>query len=144
MKILAIDYGTKQIGIAVSNSAGTIAFPHSIIKNDRLLFTALRDIIHTENVEKIIVGKPEYNTQTEFYKSVEKFILDLEKTLPMPIETVDELLTSESAHKASLQKQAKAGRKKTSSTTTPQQKNRHDLAAVLILENYINAFHTPF
>lgn len=137
MKILAIDYGTKQIGIAISNAAGTIAFPHSVIEHNHLLFKTLRKLIYTENVEKIIVGKPEYNKKTMFYKSVEKFICELNGLLRIPVESIDELLTSESARNTSLQTQKITRRRKTTAAAANKQKNRHDLAAVCILENYI-------
>ena len=48
MKYMGIDYGTKRIGIAVSDDGGTIAFPRVVIQNTPKLFTELLDIIKSE------------------------------------------------------------------------------------------------
>ena len=121
MKTLAIDYGTKEIGLATSNDKGTIAFPHSVIENNNAL-KSIQQIVTKEGIEKIVVGVPEYNKETDVYKKITNFIQTLKTTLSIPIETQDELLTSQAAQKKS-----------------PQQKNRHDLAAQIILEDYLSS-----
>ena len=140
MKLLAIDYGSKHIGIAISSKKGTIAFPHSVIENNSRLFKILLTLIQEEGIDKVIVGAPEYNKNTAFYQSVEKFIPKLAQTLTIPVESFDELLTSETARKS------EAARRVSKHAGVPpprrQQKNRHDLAAVLILESYITRTHS--
>lgn len=56
MKYLGIDYGSKRIGVAVSNIEGTIAFPRSTFPNDRTLMPALVELAKSERVERIVVG----------------------------------------------------------------------------------------
>lgn len=56
MKYLGIDYGAKRIGIAVSDSLGTIAFPRATLTNDAVALSALKKIIEDEKIEAIVVG----------------------------------------------------------------------------------------
>ena len=53
---LGIDYGSKRIGIAVSNAEGTIAFPRGMFLNDKNLMTDLAQMAEDENIEAIVVG----------------------------------------------------------------------------------------
>ncbi|MEK9165737.1 MAG: Holliday junction resolvase RuvX [Patescibacteria group bacterium] len=124
MKILAIDYGAKKIGLAVSDKKGRIAFPFGVVNNDAGLIERLKKIIKQEEIEKIIVGAPRYNPKTELYYQIETFINNLEANFDLPIKTHDELLTSKAAQKIK-------------SDATSKAKSDHDLAAMLILEDYL-------
>lgn len=115
MKILAIDYGTKHIGLAVSNARETVALPFGVLKNDDSLIKSIARIVKEEGVGKIVVGTPDYNTQTPLYQEIQRFIAALKSSLALPVISEDELLTS--------------GHGK--------QKSRHDLAACRILESYL-------
>jgi putative holliday junction resolvase len=59
MKILAVDPGEKRIGLAISDPTGTIARPLCIIKHESRQKDAqkIAEIVHTENVEMIVVGQ---------------------------------------------------------------------------------------
>lgn len=120
MKLLGIDYGTKHIGLATSNNTGTICWPFLVIQNDAKTIQSIKKTIQEERIEKVVVGLPEYNKETPFYKNIKTFIKNLEREISLPIETYDELLTSEQAKR-----------------TRPQPKDRHDMAAQLILEGYV-------
>ena len=56
MRYLGIDYGTKHIGIAVSDDAGSFAFPRKIILNDAKLFDSLLRVIESERAGEIVIG----------------------------------------------------------------------------------------
>jgi putative Holliday junction resolvase len=56
VKYLGIDYGTKRLGVAVSDPNGTIAFPRTTLPNDGGLMKALLDTVKNERIERIIVG----------------------------------------------------------------------------------------
>ena len=120
MKLLAIDYGTKNIGLAVSNKNGTIAFPFAVLQNNLQFLHILKKIIHDEEIEQVIIGVPHYRDDTAFFKHLQKFIVSLKKKLMVPIETYDELLSSQAAKKR-----------------LPS-KDRHDVAAQIILEGYLD------
>ena len=100
MKILAIDYGTKNIGLAMSDEDRKIAFPYATLRGasrDKSVafFKVIEDIKNickTEEVEKIIVGMPvnllgDKTTTTEL---VFEFIKELEKNINISIEEIDE------------------------------------------------------
>jgi len=57
MRYLGIDYGTKKIGLALSDEAGTMGFPHAILYNSRKLVDDLLSIISEKKVESIIIGE---------------------------------------------------------------------------------------
>ncbi|KKS54039.1 MAG: hypothetical protein A2445_04110 [Candidatus Jacksonbacteria bacterium RIFOXYC2_FULL_44_29] len=125
MKILAIDFGQKNIGLAVSNQNETIAFPHSVLTNDRQLLRNLEKIVSTEGVEKIVLGESLYKKNTKNNEQLIQFKQELTQRLNLPIDCEDELLTSEAIR--AIKPQTK--------------KHRHDLAAMLILEAYLKRKH---
>lgn len=57
-KIMGIDYGSKKVGVAISNPERTIAFPKTIVSNKGLddITSKIISIANEENVEKIIIG----------------------------------------------------------------------------------------
>jgi putative Holliday junction resolvase len=57
MKYLGIDYGTKKIGIAISNDDGTLAFPRSIISNTKDAIPTIAEIVAQEKIEHIVMGE---------------------------------------------------------------------------------------
>jgi len=120
MKLLCLDYGTKTIGLAITNQAGNIAFPFTNLKNSDQFINKLKKNIKQNQIEKIIIGLPKYKKNTKFYQETKKFIQKL-KNNKIPIITQDELLTSQAAKKI----------------TDSKLKNRHDLAAMLILQDYL-------
>ena len=120
MKLLAIDYGSKTIGLAISNNAGTIAFPHATLARTSGVIKNLKKIIADQGIQEIIVGIPSYKTDTPFYRDLQKFISALKAACDVPVRTQDELVTSREA------KNRSGGRD-----------DRHDLAAQIILETYL-------
>jgi putative Holliday junction resolvase len=56
MRFLGVDYGSKTIGIAVSDDAGGFAFPRDTIANDAKVFSVLAKMIADEKIEGIVVG----------------------------------------------------------------------------------------
>ena len=56
MKYLGIDFGTKRVGLAVSDDAGAIAFPRATLPNDAQLFSQLVELVKNEKIGSIVVG----------------------------------------------------------------------------------------
>ncbi len=56
MKYLGIDFGTKRIGLAVSDEAGQIAFPKFVWPNDKSLLEKTKSLIKQENIGAIVFG----------------------------------------------------------------------------------------
>lgn len=103
-RIVAIDYGKKRTGIAVSDTLQIIANGLTTVPTHEL-FDFLMDYVKREPVERIIIGMPKQmnNQPSENVKNIIPFVNRLRKALPeIPIEFVDERFTSVLAHQAML------------------------------------------
>lgn len=103
-RLLAIDYGKKRTGIAVTDTLQLIANGLTTVPTHELLAFIL-DYVSREPVERILVGLPKQmnNEASENMKRIEPFVRSLQKKLPdVPVEYVDERFTSVLAHRAML------------------------------------------
>jgi len=101
--ILAIDYGLKRVGLAISDPERSFAFPCDVIENKSYdyLISQINNLILEREVDLILVGMP-YNMnksnsdmiKNEMEKNVELFINQLQKSIKVPLKTVDERLSS--------------------------------------------------
>lgn len=97
--ILSIDYGLKRIGLAVSDSSRSFAFPYGVIENKNFNFvlSSIKNIVDEKEIDLIIVGRP-YHKKLENQKSMEElvceFITKLKASINVSIETVDERFSS--------------------------------------------------
>ena len=101
-RILAIDYGRRRSGIAVTDVLQLIANGLATVPTHQLLQFIL-DYVQKEPVERILVGLPKQmnNEPSENMKYIEPFVRSLKKKLPdIPVEYVDERFTSVLAHQA--------------------------------------------
>ena len=57
MRYLGIDYGTKRVGLALSDEAGVMGFPHSVMSNDARLLENVCTLLEKERVEGIVIGE---------------------------------------------------------------------------------------
>ncbi|WP_254528776.1 MULTISPECIES: Holliday junction resolvase RuvX [unclassified Sphingobacterium] len=134
MRIMAFDYGTKRIGIAVSDSMQIIASPLTTIHPEEI-WKFLSDYLAKEQVETFVIGKPKQldGTASESDQHVVGFSRKLCKTYPnIPIVEVDERFTSKIASQAI----AQSGMKK----SKRQDKQLIDkVSAVLILQTYMDS-----
>lgn len=133
-RILAIDYGTKRTGIAVTDEMQIIASGLTTV-DTKALIAFLKQYISTEKVEKFIVGLPKQmdNTASESEVYIQKFLAQLAKAIPnIPVERVDERFTS----KMAFQTMIASGLKK------KQRKNKaliDEISATLILQSYLSS-----
>ena len=95
-RFLGIDYGTKRVGLAISDESGTLAFPKEILLNDFNLLKKIQNILKEEDIGEIIVGESTNfeNEANLLAKDIEIFILKLEKLSGIPIHKQKEFLTS--------------------------------------------------
>ncbi len=87
MKFLGIDYGAKNIGIAVSDANGTIAFPRETIANMRGVIGSIQKIIEEEKIGFVVVGDTRSygGIPNPITLKVKDFVEDLKKVLDVPI-----------------------------------------------------------
>ena len=131
-KILAIDYGEKRIGLAVTDDMKMIAFGLTTVATSEI-FTYLSDYIPRENVETIVVGEPKQmnNTASESEVHIIPFLEKLKEKFPLtPIKRHDERFTSKMAFQTMLD----SGLKK------KQRKNKaliDEISATIILQDFL-------
>lgn len=131
-RLLAIDYGRKRTGIAVTDTLQLIANGLTTVPTHELLSFIL-DYVSKEPVERILVGFPKQmnNEVSENMQRIEPFVRSLKKRLPdMPVEYVDERFTSVLAHRTMLE----AGLKK------KDRQNKalvDEISATIILQSYL-------
>ena len=85
---LAIDYGTKRLGLAYSISG--IIFTLPSIANDQMLFDRLKEVIEKYQIVKIYLGI----SQGWIAKQCLKFVDDLSGMLKLPVETIEEAVST--------------------------------------------------
>jgi len=131
-RILAIDYGEKRTGIAVTDELQIIASGLITVKTNELI-KFLINYTNKEKVELFIVGQPKQmnNSDSESEKHILSFLKQLEKSLPkIPIKRIDERFTS----KIAFQTMIDSGLKK------KQRRNKglvDEISATIILQSYL-------
>ena len=92
MKYLGIDYGTKQIGIALSDDTMTFAFPRAVIPNDESAISYITTVIGDEDVSLIIVGDTRAlsGAKNSITEEAQLFIETLGGETTVPIKTMRE------------------------------------------------------
>ena len=136
MRIMALDVGERRIGVALSDILGITAQPlmtyNRADNNQKADILGLCELIKKHEVEKLVVGLPKNMNNTIGFKAeeVQHFIKALQKEIDIPIEWVDERLTTVSAERTLLE--ADVSRKK-------RKKVIDMMAAVLILQTYLES-----
>ena len=130
-KILAIDYGKKRIGIAISDSKKSIAFPLKTIENKEIFFY-LKEIIQSEKIEAIVLGEPKTlnNKENILFLEVINFRKKIISLFSLPVHLVDERFSSKIASKIILDANIKKMKRRDKSLLDK-------VSASLILETYL-------
>ena len=134
-RILAIDYGTKRTGLAVTDPLRIIATALDMVETPKLI-DYLKRYFNTEEVERVIIGLPKRlnNTDSEIAPAVRKFVEKFKINFPeKPIQTVDERFTSSMAQQAMID----GGMKKKDRQVKG---NVDKISAVIILQSYMQGF----
>ena len=124
MKYLGIDYGSRRVGVAVSDAEGTIAFPRTTLANDDQLFARLREVIEKEHIGMLVVGdtRSHGGADNPVTPEAEAFVATLERETKLPVERVWEMWSSIEA-----------------SRYAPEGKEHDDAAAAaIILQRYLD------
>ena len=97
-RILGLDYGSKRIGLSISDPLKIFASPYKVIINDNIkdVIIKINQIVDKKNIEKIIIGYPLNlkSEQTAQTIEVESFINLLNQKIEIPIKKIDERFTS--------------------------------------------------
>jgi putative holliday junction resolvase len=139
-KFLGIDYGTKRIGVAVSDEDGVLAFPKEIVLNGAGTFKRLGEILKEENIAEIVVGESvDFSGALNALSArIDVFISELGEKFDLPIHKQKEFLTSVEARKAPNGK-SKLSPSQAHSKVKQIKSGRIDAsAAALILQRYLD------
>ena len=104
-RVLAIDYGVRRTGIAVTDPLQIIANGLTTV-DTRQLLAFIQEYVKRETVERFVIGRPMQTNgrESENLKNVEKFVEQLQKALPnIPVTWWDERYTSVLAHQTMLE-----------------------------------------
>ena len=133
-RLLAIDYGRKRTGIAVSDTLQIIANGLTTVPSHTLM-AFLKDYVAKESVERFIIGLPRQMNyeESESMQYIKPFVKRLEKEIPtIPVEYFDERFSSKMAHQAMID----GGLKK------KQRQNKElvdEISATIILQGYMES-----
>ncbi|APG64384.1 Holliday junction DNA helicase RuvA [Tenacibaculum todarodis] len=131
-QILAIDFGKKRTGIAVTDDLQIIASGLTTVNTEELI-PFLKEYISKENVELFLIGEPKQmdNTESESEELIRPFIEKLKKAIPsIPFKRVDERFTSKMAFQTMID----------GGLTKKQRRNKalvDEISATIILQSYL-------
>jgi putative Holliday junction resolvase len=131
-RILAIDYGMKRTGIAVTDVLQIIASGLTTVNTNELI-PFLKDYTSKEQVELFIVGEPKQmdNTASESEILISPFLKKLELQFPnIPIQRIDERFTSKMAFQTMIDSGLKKNQRKNKALVD-------EISATLILQSYL-------
>jgi putative holliday junction resolvase len=99
MRFLGIDYGSKRVGLALSDEAGKMAFPHKVLPNSPTLLKELEGIINEKAVSEIVIGHSlDKNSQpNKIQAAIENLVTDLTLATGLPIHLEPEQFSTQAA-----------------------------------------------
>lgn len=133
-RILAIDYGKKRTGLAVSDPLKIIAGGLTTVQSHKVI-PFLLEYMKTNDVELLLLGEPRQlnNEPSENMARVQKFKNQLRKAMPfIDIKMVDERFTSVLAHRAMIEAGLKKHRKQNKELVD-------ELSATILLQTYLES-----
>lgn len=135
MRVMAIDYGTKAIGVAICDELQLTVRPLTTIRREKQnqmpVVERIGELAREHEVAVLVVGLPlnMNGTRGDAAEKVEKFVADLRPHLSMPIVLIDERLTSYEADQILREMGVNQKERKAKSD---------EYAAVLILQDYLD------
>lgn len=133
MRILALDHGTKRIGVAISDELKMIAQPLEFISAEPFadFLSRLKEILREREVELILVGMPRNmdGTYGPAALKVQDFAAALRNAIAIPVQTWDERLTSVQANRFLIQGGVRRDKRKEKVDKT---------AAAILLQSYLD------
>lgn len=146
--ILAIDYGSKRLGLALSDERGVTSHPYATWTriNRRRDLGRLRELVRQQGVRRIVIGLPLHldGTPSEMSQEAKSFAARVEKALGVPVEMFDERLSSWEARETYAAFHSNARGRSGSSGRADQTKQTplDEIAAAIILRDYLDRART--
>ncbi len=133
MKVLGVDYGTKKIGLAISDDTNTIAMPLKVIDCNDAALGQIKKIVEDNKVEKIVVGLPITlsGNKGKRAQETEEFIDKLKETVNVDVVEWDERLSTRFSERILNSANVKGRKNK--------KKVIDKIAATFILQGYLDS-----
>lgn len=136
MKYLGIDYGSKRVGLSLSDDDGMMAFPHLVLVNDLDLTESIVSACEKEKISAIVLGESKdlSGKPNKIMGSIEEFKRNLEAQIDLPIYFEKEFLTTVEAR-------GREGKEKNNARKNTKQKENKltdAAAASLILQRFLD------
>ncbi len=133
MRILALDYGTRRIGVAVSDETKSIAQPLEYIPAEPFanFLARLKKLLVAKEIDLVLIGLPR-NMDGSYgpaAQKVETFVAVLKTAITVPIKTWDERLTSAQANRILIQANVSRNKRK---------EKVDKMAAAILLQSYLD------
>jgi len=133
MRILAIDHGSKRIGVAISDELRMIAQPLEFVPAEPFtgFLSRLKEIIRDKEVTLVLVGMPR-NMDGSYGPAalkVQEFVAVLKEAITIPVQTLDVRLTSAQANRLLIQANVRRDKRKEKVDKT---------AAAILLQSYLD------
>lgn len=140
MKYLGIDYGTKRIGIAVSDERGSIAFAHSVLPNDESTLPSILNLIHTESIAGVVIGESLHldGSANVLMKKITALKESLGRETDVPLFLEKEWMSSVAARAHMYGKGNIANEQWTGSANAKKKSAIDDHAAAVILQRFLD------
>lgn len=99
MRYLGIDYGTKRIGLALSDEEGRVAFPHATLEAGPKALSEVAAIIAKERIQRVVIGESRNfkNEPNVVQEDIEQFKKDFEELCGLTVAYQPEFMTSAQA-----------------------------------------------
>ena len=142
--ILAIDYGKKRLGLALSDEFGVTSRPYATWTrtNRRRDLARLRELVRQQKVRCIVVGLPLHldGRASEMSEEARSFAARVEKALGLPVEMVDERLSSWEAYEtlSNVSANKRAHRGSSGRAGSREKSHLDEIAAAIILRDYLD------
>lgn len=138
MRILALDHGTKRIGVAISDELQMMAHPLEFIAAEPFadFLVRVKQLLREKEVELVLVGMPR-NMDGSYGPAalkVQEFVAVLKETIGVPIKTWDERLTSVQANRFLQQAEVRGDKRRAKVDKS---------AAAILLQSYLDSFAKP-
>lgn len=134
-RIIAIDYGKKRTGLAVTDPLRIIASGLQTVETEKI-FLFLKDYFSKEKVEIALIGEPKQmdGTPSESTEIIEKFVQHFKTEFPeIKIERVDERFTSKIASRTLIDSGLKKKKRQDKALVD-------EISATIMLQDYLNKF----
>ena len=135
MRYLGVDYGSKRVGLALSDENGTMGFPHSIVANTPRFVDDLRELIEQEHVGAIVIGESKTlgGVDNAIMKEARALGDTLARSVNIPVVYESEVFTTTEARRQHVP-EAKSRRRRERVAVDAS-------AAALILTSYLSRTH---